>query len=103
MRLIDQCSGLVQEISGLRLQHSIDDDSALQDKFQSLHFAIRSWCCQIHDAKPPEQMAVFRHFPLGASSVCQQSYLADREVNVLIACTWEWMIKLIFGSTNAET
>lgn len=104
MHLIDQCSGLVQEISGLRLQHSIDDDSALQEKFHSLHFAIRSWCCQIHDAKPPEKSAVFRQFPLGApGSVCQLSYLADHEVNVLIACTWEWMIKLIFGSNNAET
>jgi hypothetical protein len=104
MRLIDQCSGLVQEISGLRLQHSIDDDSALQEKFHSLHFAIRSWCCQIHDAKPLEKSAVFRQFPLGApGSVCQLSYLADHEVNVLIACTWEWMIKLIFGSNNAET
>jgi hypothetical protein len=104
MRLIDQCSGLVQEISGLRLQHSIDDDSALQEKFHSLHFAIRSWCCQIHDAKPPGKSAVFRQFPLGTpGSVCQLSYLADHEVNVLIACTWEWMVKLIFGSNNAET
>jgi chromosome segregation ATPase len=104
MRLIDQCSGLVQEISGLRLQHSIDDDSALQEKFHSLHFAIRSWCCQIHDAKPLEKSAVFRQFPLGApGSVCQLSHLADHEVNVLIACTWEWMVKLIFGSSNAET
>jgi hypothetical protein len=104
MRLVDQCSGLVQEISGLRLQHSIDDDSTLQEKFHSLHFAIRSWCCQIHDAKPPETSAVFRQFPLGApGSVCQLSHLADHEVNVLIACTWEWMIKLIFGSNNAGT
>lgn len=104
LHLVEQCSDLVKEISRLRLQHLVDDDSALQEKFHSLHFAIRSWCCAIHDAKAPEQSAVFRRFPLSApESACELYHLADEEVNVLIACTWEWMVKLIFGSSNVET
>jgi hypothetical protein len=104
LHLVEQCSDLVKEISRLRLQHLVDDDSALQGKFHSLHFAIRSWCCAIHDAKAPEQSAVFRRFPLSApESTCELYHLADEEVNVLIACTWEWMVKLIFGSSNVET
>jgi predicted nuclease with TOPRIM domain len=103
-RLIDQGSGLAEEISGLRLQYLVDDDSALQEKFHSLHFAIRSWCFTIYDAKPPEQSAVFSRFPLAAPESPTRLFdIADEEVNVLIACTWEWMVKLIFGSTNVET
>lgn len=103
-RLIEQCSGLVKEVSELRVRHLVDDDSALRDKFHSLHFAIRSWCCAIHDAKVPEYSAVFSNFPLGVpGSDRKLCYLYDEGLNVLIACMWEWMVKLVFGSTNAET
>jgi hypothetical protein len=103
-RLIDQGSELAEEISGLRFQHMVDDDSTLQERFHSLHYAIRSWCLAIHDAKAPEQSATFSRFPLAATGSATRLFdLADQEVNVLIACTWEWMVKLIFGSTNVET
>lgn len=94
--LIRTGSKLAEQNSALRQEHAVVDDSMLKESLASLNYDIRDWCDQIVDAKPAGASAYLSHFP-NSDHTFFLTDLGDKELNALIACVWEGLLRLILG------
>jgi uncharacterized protein YoxC len=95
--LIKYGSKLAEENSALRHEHSVADDSMLKASLSSLNYDIREWCDRVVEAKPPGTSAYLSNPPFTRENDYFLTELGDKELNALIACVWEWLLKLVLG------
>jgi len=100
--LVVQCSDLAREVSGLRKQYRIDDDSALKANLKGLHFEIRSWCSGFCDANTRQDAIVFAEFPSEPPGQSLKFWSNTHEVNILTSCIWEWILWLVLITDTTD-
>jgi hypothetical protein len=98
-----QCSGLVEEITGLRAKNLVDDDSVLRDNFQTLDFSVRSWCIRLREHKLIDNESMSLTYPFSAEKALYSFKAAGDELHFLKSGLWAWLIKLVFeGATDMQ-
>lgn len=94
-RLMEQCEDLLKQSGSRRFIVPLEDEEALVKSFMKLNAAVKNWCLVAWDLWPKNCEVRFSNFPLAHDANSDQITIYDSRL--FIACTWEWLLKDIFG------
>lgn len=97
--LTAHCNQLLMQNSRSQPLNPSEENAKATQQFRKLNAAVRNWCMMLEDFQSNEPRR-FHQFPLAKSP---DTFVVHKwDLWLSMACTWEWLVKFVFGHEQQE-